>query len=138
MPTNLQRFIQGFNDQEKAIADFKEHVKQLPITNGALKMFIDAYVQDEDADVAVAARIGTLINNGWFTLDYGDKRPDNWSEGFDRVNDEGARLHFIQRVNDLYKGQTLIIRFKDDKIDIISYMDGFAMGMPQSKGKTND
>ena len=138
MPTNLQRFIQGFNDQEKAIADFKEHVKQLPITNGALKMFINAYVQDEDADVAVAAKIATLINNGWFTLDYGDKRPDNWSEGFDRVNDEGARLHFTQRVNDLYKGQTLIVRFKDDTIDSVYYMDGFTMGMPQSKGKSHD
>lgn len=138
MPTNLQRFIQGFNDQEKAIADFKEHVKQLPITNGALKMFIDAYVQDEDADVAVAAKIATLINNGWFTLDYGDKRPDDWSEGFDRVTDEGARLHFIQRVDNGYKGQTLMVQFKGNKIGIISYMDGFTMGMPQSKGKSHD
>lgn len=138
MPTNLQLFIQGFKAQEKAIADFKKHVKQLPITNGALKMFIDAYVQDEDTDVAVAAKIGTLINNGWFTLDCGDKRPDDWSEGFDRVNDEGARLHFTQRINDLYKGQTLIIRFKGDTIDSFNYMDGFTMGMPQSKGKSHD
>ena len=138
MPTNLQLFIQGFKDQEKAIADFKEHLKQLKIKNGALKMFIDAYVQDEDADVGVAAKIGTLINNGWFTLDAGDKRPDDWSEGFDRVTDDGARLHFIRRIGNGYKGQTLIVQFKNDKIGIISYMDGFAMGMPQSKGKSHD
>ena len=101
-------------------------------------MFIYAYVQDEDADVAVAAKIGALINNGWFTLDGGDKRPDDWSDGFDRVTDEGARLHFIQRVDDLYKGQTLIVQFKGDTIDGVYYMDGFTMSMPQSKGKTND
>lgn len=138
MPTNLQLFIQGFNDQEKAIADFKERIKQLSIKSGPLKMFIDAYIQDENADVSVAAKIGTLINNGWFTLDAGDKRPDDWSEGFDRVTDEGARLHFTQRVNDIYKGQTLTVQFKGDKIGIISYMDGFTMGMPQSKGKSHD
>lgn len=138
MPTNLQLFIQGFNDQEKAIADFKDRIKQLKIKNGTLKMFIDAYVQDEDADVGVAAKIGTLINNGWFTLDAGDKRPDDWSEGFDRVTDEGARLHFTQRVNDLYKGQTLMVQFKGDKLDSFCYMDGFIMSMSQSKGKSHD
>ena len=57
MPTNLQLFIQGFNDQEKAIADFKERVKQLSIKSGPLKMFIDAYIQDENADVSVAANM---------------------------------------------------------------------------------
>lgn len=138
MPTNLQLFIQGFNDQEKAIADFKERIKQLSIKSGPLKMFIDAYIQDENADVSVAAKIGTLINNGWFMLDGGDERPDDWSEGFDSFDDNKAYLHFIQRVDNGYKGQTLMVRFKDDKIGIISYMDGFTMGMPQSKGKTND
>jgi hypothetical protein len=138
MPTNLQLFIQGFNDQEKAIADFKDRIKQLKIKNGALKMFIDAYVQDEDADVGVAAKIGTLINNGWFTLDAGDKRPDDWSEGFDSFDDNKAYLHFIQRVDNGYKGQTLMVQFKGNKIGIISYMDGFTMGMPQSKGKSHD
>lgn len=138
MPTNLQLFIQGFKDQEKTIADFKERLKQLKIKNGPLKMFIDAYIQGENADISVAAKIGTLINNGWFMLDGGDKRPDDWPEGFDRVTDEGARLHFTQRVNDLYKGQTLIVRFKDNTIDSFCYMDGFVMSMPQSKGKAHD
>lgn len=138
MPTNLQLFIQGFNDQEKAIADFKERLKQLKIKNGALKMFIDAYIQDENADVSVAAKIGTLINNGWFMLDGGDKRPDDWSDGFDSFDDNKAYLHFIQRVDNGYKGQTLMVQFKNDKIGIISYMDGFTMGMPQSKGKSHD
>lgn len=138
MPTNLQLFIQGFKVQEKAIADLKKRLKQLKIKNGALKMFIDAYIHDENADVAVAAKIGTLINNGWFTLNCGDKRPDDWSEGFDRVDDNEALLHFIQRVGNLYKGQTIIVRFKDDTIDSIYYMDGFAMTTPQPKGKTND
>lgn len=138
MPTNLQLFIQGFKDQEKAITDFKECLKQLKIKNSALKMFIDAYVQSEDADVALAAKIGTLINNSWFMLDGGDKRPDNWSEGFDSFDDNKAYLHFIQRVDNDYKGQTLMVQFKGNKIGIISYMDGFAMAMPQSKGKTND
>ena len=138
MPTNLQLFIQGFNDQEKAIADFKERIKQLSIKSGTLKMFIDAYIQDENADVSVAAKIGTLINNGWFMLDGGDKRPDNWSEGFDSFDDNEALLHFIQRVDNGYKGQTLMVQFKGNKIGIISYMDGFTMGMPQSKGKSHD
>lgn len=138
MPTNLQLFIQGFNDQEKAIADFKERIKQLSIKSGPLKMFIDAYIQDENADVSVAAKIGTLINNGWFMLDGGDERPDDWSEGFDSFDDNKAYLHFIQRVDNGYKGQTLMVQFKGDKIGIISYMDGFTMGMPQSKGKTHD
>lgn len=138
MPTNLQLFIQGFNDQEKAIADFKEHIKQLSIKSGPLKMFIDAYIQDENANVSVAAKIGTLINNGWFTLDDGDERPDDWSDGFDNSDDNKAYLHFIQRVDNGYKGQTLMVQFKGNKIDIISYMDGFTMGMPQSKGKSHD
>ena len=149
MPTNLQLFIQGFNDQEKAIADFKERIKQLSIKSGPLKMFIDAYVQDENTDVAVAAKIGTLINNGWFIigtlinngwfmLDGGDERPDDWSEGFDSFGDNEALLHFIQRVGNLYKSQTLMVQFKGDKIGIISYMDGFTMSMPQSKGKSHD
>lgn len=138
MPTNLQLFIQGFKDQEKAIANFKERVKQLSIKNGPLKMFIDAYIQDENADVAVAAKIGTLINNGWFMLDGGDERPDDWSDGFDRFDDNKAYLHFIQRVDNGYKGQTLMVQFKGNKIGIISYMDGFTMGMPQSKGKSHD
>ena len=138
MPTNLQLFIQGFNDQEKAIADFKERIKQLSIKSGTLKMFIDAYIQDENADVSVAAKIGTLINNGWFMLDGGDKRPDNWSEGFDSFDDNEALLHVIQRVDNGYKGQTLMVQFKGNKIGIISYMDGFTMGMPQSKGKSHD
>lgn len=138
MPTNLQLFIQGFNDQEKAIADFKERIKQLSIKSGPLKMFIDAYIQDENADVSVAAKIGTLINNGWFMLDGGDERPDDWSDGFDRFDDNEAYLHFIQRIGNGYKGQTLMVQFKGNKIGIISYMDGFAMGMPQSKGKSHD
>ena len=138
MPTNLQLFIQGFNDQEKAIADFKDRIKQLSIKSGTLKMFIDAYIHDENADVSVAAKIGTLINNDWFMLDAGDKRPDNWSEGFDRFDDNKAYLHFIQRVDNGYKGQTLMVQFKGNKIGIISYMDGFTMGMPQSKGKSHD
>ena len=138
MPTNLQLFIQGFNDQEKAIADFKERIKQLSIKSGPLKMFIDAYIQDENADVSVAAKIGTLINNGWFMLDGGDERPDDWSDGFDSFDDNKAYLHLIQRVDNGYKGQTLMVQFKGDKIGIISYMDGFTMGMPQSKGKSHD
>lgn len=138
MPTNLQLFIQGFNDQEKAIADFKERIKQLSIKNGPLKMFIDAYIQDENADVSVAAKIGTLINNGWFMLDGGDERPDDWSDGFDSFDDNKAYLHLIQRVDNGYKGQTLMVQFKGNKIGIISYMDGFTMGMPQSKGKSHD
>ena len=138
MPTNLQLFIQGFNDQEKAIADFKERIKQLSIKSGPLKMFIDAYIQDENADVSVAAKIGTLINNGWFMLDGGDERPDDWSEGFDSFDDNKAYLHFIQRVDNDYKGQTLMVQFKSNKIGIISYMDGFTMGIPQSKGKSHD
>lgn len=138
MPTNLQLFIQGFNDQEKAIADFKDRIKQLSIKSGTLKMFIDAYVQDENADVSVAAKIGTLINNGWFMLDGGDERPDDWSDGFDRFDDNKAYLHFIQRVDNGYKGQTLMVQFKGNKIGIISYMDGFTMGMSQSKGKSHD
>ena len=107
MPTNLQLFIQGFNDQEKAIADFKDRIKQLSIKSGPLKMFIDAYVQDENTDVAIAAKIGTLINNGWFMLDGGDKRPDDWSESFDSFDDNEALLHFIQRVDNGYKGGRL-------------------------------
>ena len=138
MPTNLQLFIQGFNDQEKAIADFKERIKQLSIKSGPLKMFIDAYIQDENADVSVAAKIGTLINNGWFMLDGGDERPEDWSEGFDSFDDNKAYLHFIQRVDNDYKGQTLMVQFKSNKIGIISYMDGFTMGIPQSKGKSHD
>lgn len=138
MPTNLQLFIQGFNDQEKAIADFKERVKQLSIKSGPLKMFIDAYIQDENADVSVAAKIGTLINNGWFMLDGGDERPDDWSDGFDSFDDNKAYLHFIQRVDNGYKGQTIMVQFKGNKIGIISYMDGFTTGMPQSKGKSHD
>ena len=138
MPTNLQLFIQGFNDQEKAIADFKERIKQLSIKSGPLKMFIDAYIQDENADVSVAAKIGTLINNGWFMLDGGDERPDDWSDGFDSFDDNKAYLHFIQRVDNGYKGQTLMVQFKGNKIGIISYMDGFTVGMPQSKGKSHD
>lgn len=138
MPTNLQLFIQGFKDQEKAIADFKERLKQLSIKSGPLKMFIDAYIQDENADASVAAKIGTLINNGWFMLDGGDERPDDWSEGFDSFDDNKAYLHFIQRVDNGYKGQTLMVQFKGNKIGIISYMDGFTMGMPQSKGKSHD
>lgn len=138
MATNLQLFIQGFNDQEKAIADFKERIKQLSIKSGPLKMFIDAYIQDENADVSVAAKIGTLINNGWFMLDGGDERPDDWSEGFDSFDDNKAYLHFIQRVDNGHKGQTLMVQFKGNKIGIISYMDGFTMGMPQSKGKSHD
>ena len=138
MPTNLQLFIQGFNDQEKAIADFKERVEQLSIKSGPLKTFIDAYIQDENADVSVAAKIGTLINNGWFMLDGGDERPDDWSDGFDSFDDNKAYLHFIQRVDNGYKGQTLMVQFKGNKIGIISYMDGFTMGMPQSKGKSHD
>lgn len=138
MPTNLQLFIQGFNDQEKTIADFKERVKQLSIKSGPLKMFIDAYIQDKNADVSVAAKIGTLINNGWFMLDGGDERPDDWSEGFDSFDDNKAYLHFIQRVDNSYKGQTLMVQFKGNKIGIISYMDGFAMATPQPKGKSND
>ena len=138
MPTNLQLFIQGFNDQEKAIADFKERIKQLSIKSGPLKMFIDAYIQDENADVSVAPKIGTLINNGWFMLDGGDERPDDWSDGFDSFDDNKAYLHFIQRVDNGYKGQTLMVQFKGNKIGIISYMDGFTVGMPQSKGKSHD
>lgn len=138
MPTNLQLFIQGFNDQEKAIADFKERIKQLSIKSGPLKMFIDAYIQDENADVSVAAKIGTLINNGWFMLDGGDERPDDWSDGFDSFDDNKAYLHLIQRVDNGYKGQTLMVQFKGNKISIISYMDGFTMSMPQSKGKSHD
>lgn len=138
MPTNLQLFIQGFKDQEKAIADFKERVKQLSIKSGPLKMFIDAYIQDENADVSVAAKIGTLINNGWFMLDSGDERPDDWSEGFDSFDGNKAYLHFIQRVDNGYKGQTLMVQFKGNKIGIISYMDGFALTTPQPKGQTND
>lgn len=138
MPTNLQLFIQGFNDQEKAIADFKERIKQLSIKSGPLKMFIDAYIQDENADVSVAAKIGTLINNGWFMLDGGDERPDDWSEGFDSFDDNKAYLHLIQRVDNGYKGQTIMVQFKGNKIGIISYMDGFTTGMPQSKGKSHD
>lgn len=138
MPTNLQLFIQGFNDQEKAIADFKDRIKQLSIKSGPLKMFIDAYIQDENADVSVAAKIGTLINNGWFMLDGGDERPDDWSEGFDSFDVNKAYLHFIQRVDNGYKGQTLMVQFKGNKIGIISYMDSFTMGMPQSKGKSHD
>lgn len=138
MPTNLQLFIQGFNDQEKAIADFKERIKQLSIKSGPLKMFIDAYIQDENADVSVAAKIGTLINNGWFMLDGGDERPDDWSDGFDSFDDNKAYLHFIQRVDNGYKGQTLMVQFKGNKIGIISYRDGFTMSMPQSKGKSHD
>lgn len=138
MPTNLQLFIQGFNDQEKAIADFKERIKQLSIKSGPLKMFIDAYIQDENADVSVAAKIGTLINNGWSMLDGGDERPDDWSEGFDSFDDNKAYVHFIQRIDNGYKGQTLMVQFKGNKIGIISYMDGFTMNMPQSKGKSHD
>lgn len=138
MPTNLQLFIQSFKDQEKAIANFKERVKQLSIKNGPLKMFIDAYIQDENADVALAAKIATLINNGWLTLDNGDKLPDNWTESFDSVSDDTAQLHFVQRISNNYSGQTLIIQFKDDTLNLTSYMDGFAMGMPQSKGKSHD
>jgi hypothetical protein len=138
MPTNLQLSIQGFNDQEKAIADFKERIKQLSIKSGPLKMFIDAYIQDENADVSVAAKIGTLINNGWFMLDGGDERPDDWSDGFDSFDDNKAYLHLIQRVDNGYKGQTLMVQFKGNKIGIISYMDGFTMSMPQSKGKSHD
>lgn len=138
MPTNLQLFIQGFNDQEKAIADFKDRIKQLSIKSGPLKMFIDAYIQDENADVSVTAKIGTLINNGWFMLDGGDECPDDWSEGFDSFDDNKAYLHFIQRIGNGYKGQTLMVQFKNDKIGIISYMDGFTMSMPQSKGKSHD
>lgn len=138
MPTNLQLFIQGFKDQEKAIANFKERVKQLSIKNGPLKMFINAYIQDENADVALAAKIATLINNGWLTLDNGDKLPDNWTESFDSVSDDTAQLHFVQRISNNYSGQTLIIQFKDDTLNLTSYMDGFAMGMPQSKGKSHD
>lgn len=138
MPTNLQLFIQGFNDQEKAIADFKERIKQLSIKSGPLKMFIDAYIQDENADVSVAAKIGTLINNGWFMLDGGDERPDDWSDGFDSFDDNKAYLHLIQRVDNGYKGQTLMVQFKGNKIGIISYMDGFTMGTPQSKWKSHD
>lgn len=96
------------------------------------------FVQDESADVSVTAKIGTLINNGWSMLDGGDERPDDWSEGFDSFDDNKAYLHFIQRVDNGYKGQTLMVQFKGDKIGTISYMDGFTMSMPQSKGKSHD
>mgnify|MGYP001736671526 FL=1 len=71
-------------------------------------------------------------------LDGGDERPDDWSEGFDSFDDNKAYLHLIQRVDNGYKGQTLMVQFKGNKIGIISYMDGFTMGMPQSKGKSHD
>lgn len=138
MISSLHSFIQNFKQAEQTIANFKERVKQLSIKNGPLKMFLKAYVQSEDADVALAAKIATLIDNGWLTLDAGDKLPDNWTESFDSVDDNEAYLHFIQRIGNGYEGQTLMVQFKGDKIGIISYMDGFTMGLPQSKGKSHD
>lgn len=142
MPTNLQIFIRDFKQAEQTVADFKEaiktHVLSQQIKSHTLKMFLRAYTQSEDADVALAAKIASLINDGWLTLDAGDKLPDNWTENFDSVSDDTAQLHFVQRIGNNYSGQTLYVQFKDDTLRLISYMDGFAMTTPKPKGKNND
>lgn len=141
MITSLQSFIQNFKQTEQTVADFKEAIKiridKQPAKSHTLKMFLRAYIQSEDADVAFAAKIATLINNGWLTLDAGDKLPGNWTESFDSVSDDTAQLHFVQRIDNRYSSQTLIVQFKGDTIDSASYMDGFAMTTPQPKGRSN-
>ena len=142
MITSLPSFIQTFKQAEQTVADFKKAIKiridEQPVKCSTLKLFIRAYIQSEDADVALAAKIATLIHNGWLTLNAGDKLPDNWTESFDSVNDDTAQLHFVQRIDNNYSGQTLIVYFENNTIDIISYLDGFAMTTPQPKEKTND
>lgn len=136
MSTELKSFIEKFKQQEKVVTNFKNQVRNLLIKNSLIKIFINAYVQSEDSDVALAGKIATIINNGWLVKDQGDKLPDNWLEGFDYTTDDNiAQLHFFQRIDDDYKAQTLIIQFKDNVITSVSYTEGFTLTTPHSKGK---
>ena len=134
MSTELKSFIEKFKQQEKVVTNFKNQVRSLLIKNSLIKIFINAYVQSEDSDVALAGKIATIINNGWLVKDQGDKLPDNWLEGFDYTDDNIAQLHFVQRIDDNYKAQTLIIQFKDNVITSVSYTEGFTLTTPHSKG----
>ena len=90
MSTELKSFIEKFKQQEKVVTNFKNQVRSLLIKNSLIKIFINAYVQSEDSDVALAGKIATIINNGWLVKDQGDKLPDNWLEGFDYTDDNIA------------------------------------------------
>lgn len=133
MSINLQSLVKEFKQQESAIAEFKEQVRDLPIKNSLIKIFINAYIQSEDSDVALAGKIATIINNGWLVKDQGDKLPDNWLEGFDYTDDNIAQLHFVQRIDDNYKAQTLVVQLKDNTIASVSYTEGFVLTTSQSK-----
>ena len=133
MSINLQSLVKEFKQQESAVAEFKEQVRDLPIKNSLIKIFINAYIQSEDSDVALAGKIATIINNGWLVKDQGDKLPDNWLEGFDYTDDNIAQLHFVQRIDDNYKAQTLVVQLKDNTIASVSYTEGFVLTTSQSK-----
>lgn len=133
MSTELKSFIEKFKQQEKVVTNFKNQVRNLLIKNSLIKIFINAYVQSEDSDVALAGKIATIINNGWLVKDQGDKLPENWAEGFDYTDDNIAQLHFVQRIDDNYKAQTLVIQLKDNTIASVSYTEGFALTTSQSK-----
>lgn len=133
MSINLQSLVKEFKQQESAVAEFKEQVRNLPIKNSLIKIFINAYVQSEDSDVALAGKIATFINNDWLVRDQGDKLPENWAEGFDYTDDNIAQLHFVQRIDNNYKAQTLVVQLKDNTIASVSYTEGFALTTPQSK-----
>lgn len=133
MSINLQSLVKKFKQQESAVAEFKEQVRDLPIKNSLIKIFVNAYIQSEDSDVALAGKIATIINNGWLVKDQGDKLPDNWLEGFDYTDDNIAQLHFVQRIDDNYKAQTLVVQLKDNTIASVSYTEGFVLTTSQSK-----
>lgn len=133
MSINLQSLVKKFKQQESAVAEFKEQVRDLPIKNSLIKIFINAYIQSEDSDVALAGKIATIINNGWLVKDQGDKLPDNWLEGFDYTDDNIAQLHFVQRIDDNYKAQTLVVQLKDNTIASVSYTEVFVLTTSQSK-----
>lgn len=133
MSINLQSLVKEFKQQESAVAEFKEQVRDLPIKNSLIKIFINAYIQSEDSDVALAGKIATFINNDWLVRDQGDKLPENWAEGFDYTDDNIAQLHFVQRIDDNYKAQTLVVQLKDNTIASVSYTEGFVLTTSQSK-----
>lgn len=133
MSINLQSLVKEFKQQESAVAEFKEQVRDLPIKNSLIKIFINAYIQSEDSDVALAGKIANLINNDWLAKDQGDKLPDNWAEGFDCTDDNITQLHFVQRIDDNYKAQTLVVQLKDNTIASVSYTEGFVLTTSQSK-----
>ena len=133
MSINLQSLVKEFKQQESAVAEFKEQVRDLPIKNSLIKIFINAYIQSEDSDLALAGKIATFINNDWLVRDQGDKLPENWAEGFDYTDDNIAQLHFVQRIDDNYKAQTLVVQLKDNTIASVSYTEGFVLTTSQSK-----